>query len=101
MKVDRDMVKVYLHDILYIESLKDYVRLFMSHGGTLIVRQSMNAMEDLLSDRMFIRVHRSYMVSLDRISSYNGIVIKLDKTEIPIGRLYKQAVLDRLDARSV
>lgn len=96
LKVDRDMKKVFLNEILYIESWKDYVKLFLSNGKTLLVKQSISSMETLLSEHKFLRVHRSYMVSLDKISGYNGISVQLETTEIPIGRLYKQTVLERL-----
>jgi len=48
---------------------------------------------------MFLRVHRSYMVSLNKISSYNGLSVQLDTKEIPIGRIYKQVVMERLQAQ--
>lgn len=53
-------------------------------------------MENLLSEHKFLRVHRSYMVSLDKVSGYNSLAVKLNGHEIPIGRLYKQAVMERL-----
>ncbi|HET6724021.1 MAG TPA: LytTR family DNA-binding domain-containing protein [Chitinophagaceae bacterium] len=96
LKVDRDMKKVFLNEILYIESWKDYVKLFLLNSKTLLVKQSISSMEMLLSDHKFLRVHRSFMVSLNKISGYNGISVQLETTEIPIGRLYKQTVMDRL-----
>src|SRR6185436_4350205 len=96
LKVDRDMKKVFLNEILYIESWKDYVKLFLSNGKTLLVKQSISSMETLLSDHKFLRVHRSYMVSLNKISGYNGLSVQLDTKEIPIGRLYKQTVMETL-----
>ena len=98
LKVDRDMKKVFLNEILYIESWKDYVKLFFVNGKNLLAKQSISAMENLLSEHKFLRVHRSYMVSLNKISGYNGLSVQLDATEIPIGRLYKQAVMERLQA---
>jgi DNA-binding LytR/AlgR family response regulator len=92
------MKKVFLNEILYIESWRDYVRLFFVNGKNLSAKQSLSAMENLLSDHKFLRVHRSYIVSLNRISGYNGLAVQLDTTEIPIGRLYKQAVMERLQA---
>ncbi len=55
-------------------------------------------MENLLSEHRFLRVHRSYMVSLNKISGYNGLSVQIHSTEIPIGRLYKQAVMEILQA---
>jgi len=98
LKVGRDMKKVFLNDILYVEGWKDYVKVFLANNKMLLVRQSISVTENLLSDHMFLRVHRSFMVSLDKIVGYNGISVQLDAKEIPIGRLYKQAVLEKLQA---
>lgn len=96
LKVDRDMKKIFLNEIVYIESWKDYVKLFLSNGKNLLVKQSISSMENLLSEHKFLRVHRSYMVSLDKVSGYNGLSVQLDAKEIPIGRLYKHIVIERL-----
>jgi len=96
IKVERDMKKVFLIDIVYVEGWKDYVKVFLANGKMLMVRQSMSSMENLLSEHLFLRVHRSYMVALEKITSYNGFSVQLDTKEIPIGRLYKQVVMERL-----
>ncbi len=96
LKVDRDMKKIFVSDIIFIESWKDYVKVFLAGGKHILAKQSISAMENLLSDHKFMRVHRSYMVSFDKISGYNGLFVRLADHEIPIGRLYKQAVMDRL-----
>ncbi len=98
LKVDRDMKKVIINDILYIESWKDYVKVFFVNGQHLLAKQSISAMENLLSEHKFMRTHRSFMVSLDKISGYNGLAVQLGKTEIPIGRLYKQGVMEKLQS---
>jgi DNA-binding LytR/AlgR family response regulator len=95
VKVDRDMKKIFVNDIEYIESWKDYVKVFLASGKYLLAKQSISAMENLLSEHKFMRVHRSYMVSFDKISGYNGFSVQLAGREIPIGRLYKQVVMDR------
>ena len=99
LKVDKDMKKIFVNDIVYIESWKDYVKLFLANNKNLLVKQSISAMENLLSEHKFLRIHRSYMVSLNKISGYNGVSIQLDTTEIPIGRLYKQTVMERLQTQ--
>ncbi|MBW7840081.1 MAG: response regulator transcription factor [Chitinophagaceae bacterium] len=96
LKVDRDMKKIFIDHILYIESWKDYVKIFLTDGKHILVKQSITAMENLFSDQKFLRVHRSYIVSLEHISGYNGSAVQLGKTEIPIGRLYKHVVMERL-----
>lgn len=96
LRVDRDMKKIFLEDIEYIESWKDYVKVFLSGGRHFLVKRSISAVENLLSDHKFMRVHRSYLVSLSKISSYNTLSVQLGQSEIPIGRLYKQSVMERL-----
>jgi DNA-binding LytR/AlgR family response regulator len=96
LKVDRDMKKIFLNDIEYIESWKDYVKIFFVGGKFFLVKQSISAIENLLSEYKFVRIHRSYMVSFDKISGYNNDSVQLAGHEIPIGRLYKQAVMERL-----
>jgi DNA-binding LytR/AlgR family response regulator len=97
LKVDKHMQKVFVNEILYIESWKDYVKLFLTAGKTILVKQSISSMENLLSAHRFVRVHRSYLVSIDKISGYNGLSVQVNKSDVPIGRLYKQAVMERLN----
>lgn len=96
LKVDRDMKKIFVNDILYMESWKDYVKVFLSSDKSLLVKQTISTMENLFSDHKFMRIHRSYIISLDKITCYNSLCVQLGKTEIPIGRLYKQVVMERL-----
>lgn len=99
LKVDKDMKKIFVNEIEYIESWKDYVMVFFTGGKHFLVKQSISAMENLLSEHKFMRVHRSYMVSLSKIGGYNGMSVQLKDKEIPIGRLYKQTVMDRLQVK--
>jgi DNA-binding LytR/AlgR family response regulator len=99
LKVDKNMQKVYIDDIQYIESWKDYIKVFLTSGKNILVKQSISGMENLLSDHKFVRVHRSYIVSLDKITGFNNLYLQLNSNEIPIGRLYKQAVMDVIGSR--
>ncbi|MEO5889477.1 MAG: LytTR family DNA-binding domain-containing protein [Ferruginibacter sp.] len=99
LKVDRDMKKVYVNDIEYIESWKDFVKIFLTGGRHLLVKRAISAIENILSDHKFIRVHRSYIVSLSKISGYNALAVQIGQCEIPIGRLYKQSVIERLQSK--
>ena len=96
VKVERDRQKIFINDIVYIESWKDYVKIFLANEKYLLVKQSITSMENLLSAHHFLRIHRSFMISLSKVSGYNNGVVQLAQKEIPIGRLYKQTVLDRL-----
>ena len=96
LRVDRDMKKIFVNDIEYIESWKDYVKVFLSGGRHFLVKRSISAVENLLSEHKFMRVHRSYLVSLGKVCGYNALSVQLGQSEIPIGRLYKQSVMERL-----
>jgi DNA-binding LytR/AlgR family response regulator len=87
-RIDRKMKKVMLDDILYIESMKDYIKLFTS-AGTLITKQSISSVEEMLPEKKFARVHRSYIISLNNIKSFTAEVIEIGNTNIPIGKLYR------------
>lgn len=89
---DRKMVKVMLQDILYIESMKDYIKIITA-AGTIITKQSISSVEAMLPEKDFVRVHRSYIVSLDKIKTFTTELIELEKSEIPIGKLYRNGVL--------
>jgi two-component system, LytTR family, response regulator len=91
-RVDRKMVKVMLEDIVYAESMKDYVKVF-TRNGAIVTKQSITSLEAMLPETSFIRTHRSFIVSLDKIKSFTSELIEVDKAEIPIGKLFRQGVL--------
>jgi len=94
-RADRKMVKVMLDDILYIESMKDYIKVFTLHGP-IITKQSISSVEAMLPDKLFIRTHRSFIVAINRIKSFTNELIEIDKTDIPIGKLYRNGVMKML-----
>jgi DNA-binding LytR/AlgR family response regulator len=90
-RVDRKMVKVLFQEILYVEGLKDYLKVH-TDKGILVVKQTIGSLEEMLPHREFLRVHRSYIVAVNKISSYSPISVFIGKTELPIGRHYKNEV---------
>jgi two-component system, LytTR family, response regulator len=92
LRVDRKMIKVLLADILYIESDKDYVKVFTDKGFT-ITRQTIASVEAMLSESQFIRVHRSYIVSLNKLQSFTAETVEIGNKELPIGKLYRNNFL--------
>jgi two-component system LytT family response regulator len=94
-RADRKMIKVMLHDIIYIESMKDYVKVF-TRNGTIITKQSISSVEAMLPEKSFVRTHRSFIISLDKIKSFTSELIEIDKTEVPIGKLYRNGVMKML-----
>jgi two-component system, LytTR family, response regulator len=92
VRVDRKMIKVLLDDILYIESDKDYVKVF-TEKGFIITRQTIASVEAMLSDSQFIRIHRSYIVSLNKLKSFTAETVGIGNKELPIGKLYRNNFL--------
>lgn len=95
-RADRKMVKVMLQDILYVESMKDYVKVFTT-AGTIITKQSISSVEAMLPEKRFVRTHRSYIVSTDHIKSFTAELIEIHNAEIPIGKLFRNEVLKLLN----
>jgi DNA-binding LytR/AlgR family response regulator len=91
-RINKEMVKVLVNDILFLESRKEYVMLYLEGDRTLLVKQSISSLEKLLSPHRFVRVHRSYMVMREKVHSFNATQIRIGSHNIPIGRLYKGRV---------
>jgi DNA-binding LytR/AlgR family response regulator len=94
VRVSKSMQKVFVDQIIYVESCKDYVKIFLTTGQNFIARQSISSMENMLSAHSFLRVHRSFLISLEKMTGYNNNDVLIGQTEIPIGRLYKQQVME-------
>ncbi|WGH75347.1 LytTR family DNA-binding domain-containing protein [Tenacibaculum tangerinum] len=95
VRADRKMVKINFEDILYIESLGDYVRVFTSND-TITTRETIRNFETTLPSNDFIRVHRSYIVSIPKITSYTNEYVEINRKAISISRSYKEDVLQKL-----
>lgn len=91
-RIDRKMVKVVLREVLYVEGLKDYVKIHCATGPALVVKQTINSMEEKLSASNFLRVHRSFIVALDKVRTYSPSHLEIAGQEVPIGRMYRQQV---------
>jgi DNA-binding LytR/AlgR family response regulator len=98
-RVDRKMVKVFLDDILYIEGFSDYVKI-ITPSKLLITKQLISALEESLPKDIFIRIHRSFIISINKINSYNADIIHIGNAELPIGRIFKQNVIRKLQLKS-
>ena len=95
-RADRKMLKVLLNDILYIESMKDYVKVFTTNNS-IVTKQSISSVETMLPEKKFIRTHRSFIVSVNKIKSFTNEIIEIGNTEIPIGKLYRNSVMKLLE----
>lgn len=101
VKSEYKLVQIMLKDILYIEGLKDYIKIYEENQPKpVLCLMSMKAMEEQLPPKRFIRVHRSYIVQKDKIRIIDRGRIVFGKTYIPISDSYKQAFQDFLDSPS-
>jgi DNA-binding LytR/AlgR family response regulator len=92
IKSNKKMVKVYFKDILFIESIKDYVKV-KTDKAEVISNQRISGMEEILPKDSFLRIHKSFIINLMRIDSFSNSVVEINKKELPIGRLYKNEAL--------
>ncbi len=92
IRADRKNVKVPLGNIRYIEGLKDYVKIYLE-DQMIISKASMKEMEDKLPADHFIRIHRSYLISVSKIQAYTNEHVEINRNILPIGTSYKSAVM--------
>ena len=97
LKVDRKTTKVNVNDILWIESLRDYVKVVVK-DQVYITRQKISVLEEMLPENKFVRIHRSFMVALAKIDSFYSQTVEVSGHELPIGRNYKHEVQKKLKA---
>jgi two-component system response regulator LytT len=91
LKVEYQLVRVALRDILYIEGLKDYVKVFLDHvEKPILTLISLKALEQKLPPAKFMRVHRSYIVQLEKISSVSRNALNIGDLSITVGEQYKE-----------
>jgi two-component system LytT family response regulator len=100
VRSERKMIKVSLDEILFVESLSDYVKIFMT-DKTIITRETISHFEENLPTHDFIRTHRSYIVSISKIEAFTYEDLQVAKHEIPISRTYKKEVLEQLENRGL
>ncbi len=91
IRKDRKQVKVYLADILYVESLKDYIRIHLAEERH-VTKSSISAFEEKLDER-FIRIHRSYIINKHKVSAYTKKDIEIGAIEIPVGDNFRENLM--------
>jgi len=97
VKSDKKMVRVMLKDLLYIEGLKDYVKIHTT-AGSIITYQTLTYFEEKLSNDQFLRIHRSYIVSFAHITAYSATQVEIGRAAVPIGSSYAKDVMKTLNS---
>lgn len=100
VKTEHKIQKVYLNDILFIEGLKDYISIF-TQAERIITLQNMKKMEDALPVKHFIRVHKSYIVSINKIDSIERSRIFIGDKVIPVGDTYREEFFKIVDGKNI
>ncbi|WP_417886107.1 LytR/AlgR family response regulator transcription factor [Zunongwangia sp.] len=95
VKIDRKMVKINFNELLFIESYSDYLKIHLL-TDTKITRETITAIEEKLPKSKFIRTHRSFIISIDKIESYTNDQLVIQQKSIPISRSFKEQVLEKL-----
>ncbi len=91
LNVQKKKVKILFSELVYIESQKEYVKIVTTRKEY-ISKMSTHEIESLLPDHQFKRIHRSYIVSLDKIDSYTAEMVEVNGVSIPIGRGFKDVL---------
>ncbi len=89
-RADHGLVKVTVADILFVEGLDNYLKIHLRNGQFLVLRLTLKALLDELPTRKFIRVHRSFIVAVDKIQAIRSKMILIEDEEIPIGSSYEK-----------
>lgn len=97
VRADRKMLKVTFSDILYIESLSDYIKIHTKET-TIVTRETISNIETKLPQNEFLRIHRSFIVAISQVTSYTNEYVEIGKKAISISRSYKDSVLTKLQS---
>lgn len=87
--VDKKQVKVFFDEISYIESLKDYVKIHLADKH-IVTKFQIGEMDKILDKEVFLRIHKSFIININKVSSVTAAEVEIGKTSIPIGRTYKE-----------
>ena len=94
VKTDSKLLKIGYNEILYVEAFADYVKIWISEEKRIVTLQTMKNMESGMPKDKFIRVHRSFIVAIDKIESLQNNSVTIGKKEIPVGKNYKDGLME-------
>jgi DNA-binding LytR/AlgR family response regulator len=96
VNVNKRRVKVRYEDIVYIEGMKEYVQIYLAHQEPVITKLQLSQIHDLLN-HTFIRIHKSYIISKSKVTSYNLTEVHLGTILLPVGDHYKDTLVKELE----
>lgn len=98
VKENKKVLKVQLDEILYLEGLSEYVQIH-TENKKIVTKNSMTNMADKLPDSEFMRIHKSYIVSMSKIQAFTTSSVEIPGKKLPIGRSYKNSVIEALQVQ--
>nr|WP_319265049.1 LytTR family DNA-binding domain-containing protein [uncultured Draconibacterium sp.] len=101
VKSDKKMLKVFLSSITHIESIRNYVTIYLNDNSQIKTHNTISNIEQKLTEPGFLRIHRSYIVSTDKIESYTSGSVQIGREYIPISRNYRAKVIAFLEGLSI
>jgi DNA-binding LytR/AlgR family response regulator len=99
VNTNKKKVKLYFKDILYIESLKEYIKVYTA-DKIIVTKYQLGQIEEHLPKGDFLRIHRSFIVATERIEAFTSTEIEVGNKQLPIGRSYKESVIQLLEGAS-
>jgi two-component system, LytTR family, response regulator len=97
VRSDRKMQRINISDIIFIESLKDYVKI-NTKDKVIITKETISSLEDRLLPYSFLRIHRSYLISIPKVEAFNHELVEINGKQLPYGRSHKDYALERLSS---
>ena len=95
IKVDKKMMKINIEEILFVEGMKEYIKVVTS-DKTYITHKSLTSLSEELPAERFLRIHKSYVIALNKVKSIEGNRIQIQSYTIPIGRNYSKEVKNKI-----
>lgn len=95
LRVDRKMIKIMVADIVYVESLKDYVKIILNNKQ-IVTKHTITALEAMLPEDQFLRVHRSFIVNSEKVEAITQSHLQIGNKEIPVGPTYKHNLQQKI-----
>lgn len=93
---NKKMVRVWVDEIIFAESLKEYVRINLTGSKTITTKMPLQELEQILAGQSFLRVHRSFLIAMRHLEAYTSTSLQVGGVELPIGRQYREQVLESL-----
>ncbi len=95
---NKRQVKVFNDEILYVESLKEYVKIYLVGGKTVVTKFQIGEFEEFLKEGNLMRIHRSFLVAKDKVEAFSAQEIEVGGEKLPVGRSYKIQVEEEMQA---